>query len=169
VKQWLPNVLVVGPSRCGKDTFAKMLADATGLKYAGSMSELIAADFAKENETTVDFEMARRHENRQKWFEKGNEMRKGDPCALLRAGFAKGQILTGARNRRELLIGWAIYDAVIWVERPGVGEDPTLEFGMADLPVDKGIVAMNYGDMEFLKKVLGEVVDDLKDLTGATP
>lgn len=165
MKQWPPKILIVGHSGAGKDEFAKMLAKASGLAYAGSMSEVIAEHLAKVEGTTAAWQMAHRHDDRAKWFRVGNELRATDPCALLKAGFAKGDILTGARNKAEVTLGIWHFDWLVWIQRH-VEADPTLEYNLGDLPCDTWVVP-NHKELADLEREAIEFSDHIKK--GATP
>jgi hypothetical protein len=165
VKQWPPKVLIVGHSGAGKDEFAKMLAKASGLTYAGSMSAVIAEHLAKLEGTTAIWQMQHRHDDRAKWFRVGNELRATDPCALLKEGFARGDILTGARNKDEVTLGLLLVNWIVWIQRK-VERDPTLEYSLRDLPPNTWVIP-NHKGLRELEAMAIEFSDHIKK--GATP
>lgn len=151
--RWPPNILVCGDSGCGKDTFALYFCDGVDFEYAGSMSMVIAPRIANILGILADEALEIRHENRALWFNEGNAMRAENPTALLEAGFAKGNVLTGARNLEEINLGdkMGIVDWFIYIVRSGNAADQTMEYDENYLPEAKKIVVANDGTLEDLK------------------
>jgi hypothetical protein len=156
-----PKVLFVGPSQSGKDTAALMYCEETGATYAGSMSRVIAPVVAERLGITADEAYERRHECRSLWFDIGNELRSENPTALLDAGFANGDVLTGARNKAEVQLAASLNlaDLIVWVERPGVDVDPTLEFGWNDLDPARRYMVLNAGSLTYLRQEVTLLLD----------
>lgn len=147
------RILFCGPSGSGKDTAALMLCEITVLQYAGSMSKLIAPRVGELLGITAEEAYERRHEDRALWFRVGNEMREEDPCALIRSGFAKGDVLTGARNKEEVVEAarLGLVDRFVWVHRE-VPEDSTLQYRWDDLPEDRRYSLDNTSDLANLRQ-----------------
>lgn len=133
------KIAILGPSRAGKDVAADWLAANTRLRYTGSCSSVIAPVVAERYGMTVAEAFARRHEDRDLWFRTGNEMRASDPAALARETLRKGDICVGIRSRAEIeaVLSGGLVDLAIWVSRPNLPVDPTLEYGveMADIVI----------------------------------
>lgn len=77
-----PVIAIVGHGRSGKDTAAEWLAEHTVLRFAGGCSFAARHYMAQRLGLSPDESYARRHENRDKWFQYLNEFREGDPDRL---------------------------------------------------------------------------------------
>ena len=78
------RLLVVGPSRAGKDTACEYLAAVTHLRFAGSTSVFLAKYVADRLGVSVEQAYRSRHANRNQWHRVGNEIRRRDPGLLIR-------------------------------------------------------------------------------------
>ena len=125
------KVGIYGPGRAGKDECAAWLKRNTRLRYWGATSEVIKPHAAKRLGVSEREAWRTRHDHRELWRAIGDELRAGDPAALARVTLRSGDINVGVRAlveieavRREHLV-----DVAVWVDRPGLPDDPTLEFG----------------------------------------
>lgn len=121
----------MGPGRSGKDTASDYIQAHTSLRYSGTTSTIISRRIAEERGVTFEEAHAVRHAERDLWRAKGDEMRAHDPAALARVVLREGDILTGVRARCEMqaVRDEGLVDLVLWIDRPGIPEDPTQEFG----------------------------------------
>ena len=119
-----------GPSQCGKDTVAEWFRDNCGLRYGRSTSAVICPHIAAEDGISFEEAFARRHEDRERWFRKGIELRKDDPAALVREVVKDGDIVVGVRDGAEFRAArdQGLFRLSIWIDRD-VPDDPTLTYG----------------------------------------
>ena len=122
---------IMGPSRAGKDDAAAWLVEHTTLTYAGSTSIAISREVARREGISFEEAHEQRHRRKVYWRALGDEMRKNNPAALAEEMLKGSTLLVGVRARIEMQavnqIG--LCDLVVWVDRPGIPHDPTLEFG----------------------------------------
>jgi uncharacterized protein len=130
-----PVIAVIGPSRCGKDTVARLLRQQLNLKYVGSVSwwckeyvaSLLGLPVQEAWETRND------GDNGALWGRLIDQRRVGDPGCILREMLAAGaQIIPGIRKRAEFGAVRDRFTHVIWVERPGAPVDKTLDLTIED-------------------------------------
>jgi hypothetical protein len=147
VNQQLPRIAICGPGRSGKDTAGAWLAANTPLRLGRTTSEVIAPHVAKRLGRPVIEVFAERHQNRQLWFDIGNELRANDPAFLVRECLKNADIAVGLRNEDEVRAasGERIVDLVLWIERE-VPHDPTMKFG----PELCDFTLTNHGDLDDL-------------------
>jgi hypothetical protein len=92
-----------------------------------------------------------RHEHRDFWYNFCNELRKDDPCFLIRRVLAEGDMVVGIRDIVELegLKREKLVDAIIWVDANGRVDyvDPTVTFTI----IDCDYLLPNWGSKEDLK------------------
>lgn len=123
-------VAFCGPSRCGKDTAARIVAAHTDLRFRGSLSWYLAPYVAAHQGTTRGEAWCYRHKHPEIWTEMGDRVRSGDPLALVRDCLEEADIVAGCRSMRELeamrASGWI--SLFVWVDRD-VPPDPTIEYG----------------------------------------
>lgn len=150
------RILIVGHGRCGKDTFGPMLAEAMGLRWAGTFSKYLTPFVAERLGISEEEAYETRHQRREEWRRIGDEVRNGDPLALAKLAFAAGEISGGARSLVEIEALRDYCDHIIWIVR-SVPPDPTLEFdaGWADIVVD------NNGSLEELQETAKELAEAL--------
>lgn len=143
--------MLCGPSRCGKDEAAIWLSQNTPLRYAGSMSQVIAPHVARRLGKTVDEVFATRHADKQLWFDVGNELRARDPLRIVRECLEKSDIVVGPRDDGEIVHAREtdLIDLAIWIERE-VPEDPTMTYG----PELCDIVVLNLGPLHRMHESL---------------
>jgi hypothetical protein len=122
---------IMGPGRAGKDEAAEWLVANTTLTYAGSTSIAISREVARRENITFDEAHAQRHARRIYWRALADEMRAHNPSALAEEMLQGSTLLVGVRARVEMqaVIAKKLCDLVVWVDRPGIPPDPTLEFG----------------------------------------
>lgn len=152
----LPKIAICGPGRCGKDTAATWFASHTPLRFGRSTSEVIAPHVAARLGLPVEAAFSGRHDNRQFWFDVGNELREKDPAYLVRETLRDGEISVGMRNRSEVVAvrDAGIVDLIVWIDR-AVPADPTMEFGpeMCDVIVpNRGTLVEFYRHLEALAR-----------------
>lgn len=125
----LPKIAICGHGRSGKDTAGRWLAENTPLRLGLTTSQVIAPVIAAEDGVSVEVAFARRHQERERWFRRGNELRRNDPAYLVRGCLAGGEIAVGLRNADEIEAARAegLIDLFVWVERD-VPRDPTQTF-----------------------------------------
>ena len=140
-----PKIAICGPGRSGKDEAARWLASHTKLRFTRSTSEVIAPHAAARLGKGIAESFAERHENRQFWFDVGNELRAGDPAYLVRECLRGGEIVVGLRNADEVVEARRVglVDLFIWIERD-VLRDHTQTFG----PELCDVVIPNNGSLE---------------------
>jgi hypothetical protein len=121
---------IMGRGRSGKDEAADLFIKCFGLKYGGSTSVIISKEVAKRENLSFEEAHAQRHIRRQYWYDLGNEMRKDDPAALVRAVMQNSDMIVGVRDGEEMqtLKEENLCDLIVWVDRPSAPFDPTLKF-----------------------------------------
>lgn len=129
----LPNILLVGHGRCGKDTACEYLAKITTLRNAGTTSKYLCREVAHRKGISEEEAYARRHESdemRTDWYNIGNEMREGGPTTLVRKALDRGEITGGVRAYDEIVAckDEGLFDIIIWIENNRVAIDPTVKF-----------------------------------------
>lgn len=125
-------VAFLGPSRSGKDHLANVFASVTGLRRCPSCSEIILPFMATRLGVPLGQAWEERHLVRDEWRRCGDDLRRRDPAALVRATLMDGgRIVVGIRSVAELeaSIAEGLVSDCVWVQRPGVPRDETLEFG----------------------------------------
>lgn len=154
---------IAGHGRSGKDTVAELLSDLTGLLYVAGTSwyarEFVHAALGRAGiEYPSPLAAWRdRHNHRVFWAHAIGEYNRDDPVRLYRDCLADQSILTGVRRRHEkqALDAEGLVDLWLWIERPGVPADPTMEFG----PGECDVTILNDGDMAGLRAKLKRITD----------
>lgn len=126
----MKKVLFVGWGRAGKDEAAAYLAKITGLRYAGSFSWAALPYMAARLGIHPQLAWETRRQNRELWKKWCDELRAVDQTLLARMALHNGDICAGLRDEIELDAVYAakLFDRIIWVERHGIPEDPTVTF-----------------------------------------
>lgn len=130
------KLAISGPGRCGKDCAAEWLGANTSLRYVAGTSywarHLVFEQL--NNYADADECWRDRHNHRVTWAAIIGEYNRDDPAKLYRDCLREQDILTGVRWRREMqaVNAAGLVDLWIWVERPGIATDPTMEFGAAE-------------------------------------
>ena len=124
------KLLFVGWGRAGKDEAAAYLAKITGLRYAGSFSWAALPYMAARLGIHPQLAWETRHQNRELWKKYCDELRVVDQTLLARMALQSGDICAGLRDEIELdaVHDAALFDAIVWVTRPGIPQDPTVTF-----------------------------------------
>jgi len=164
--QQMPNVLVLGYGRHGKDTVSEMLRDNFGFTFTSS-SEFCAEKvvMAAIEDAWAKHEAAGGHQafpeptipryasvqecfddranHRQFWYEAIRDFNRPDLTALGQAIFAENDVYCGLRHKSEFhaVKNAGIPDVVIWVDRsdhlpPEPPESCSVEPWMADFIID---------------------------------
>lgn len=128
---------ISGPGRCGKDTAAEWLGRHTTMRYKAGTS-LWAASMVFDHlqradgprYATKDDCWQDRHNHRMLWAEVIAQYNRDDPVAMYRDCLAEQDILTGVRWRHEFeaINAAGLVDLWVWVERPGVELDLTMQY-----------------------------------------
>ncbi len=128
------NLLIVGWGRHGKDTAAMALHGWGDLVYAGSTSWQALPFMAKVLGVPEQIAWDERHNNRVRWWQECNKLRLQDPLFLVKRALQNANIVAGLRDDVEMKAAKAsgLFKAILWVERPGVPEDPTVTFKKED-------------------------------------
>jgi hypothetical protein len=124
------KLLFVGWGRAGKDEAASYLSTVTSLRYAGSTSWAALPYMAARLGQHPQVCWENRHKNRELWKQYLDEYR--GPCQTLLARIAlqSGDICSGVRDIVEIqaIKREKLFDRIIWIDRPGVPQDPTVTF-----------------------------------------
>lgn len=127
-----PVIAFLGPSRVGKDTCADMFSMATGVPRCPSCSSFILPFAAARLGLSPSAAWEVRHNWFGLWRQIGDDLRRDDPCRLVRWSLAAGgRIVVGVRSRGELEAAKreGLIQTAVWVFDPDGKPDPTLEFG----------------------------------------
>lgn len=161
----MKSVLIVGPGRSGKDTFARMLAKHMGeTRPSVSTSTMISMVMSSVSGVPVQILHAMRHEMRDKWAEAGDSLRTMFGTGyLMRIALAHTNIVTGVRKLPEIKYAFehSLFDEYVWMERDGIEPDTTLTFKQTDLP--RVTVVANNGSLEELEwkaKTLAKLIKE---------
>jgi hypothetical protein len=131
----IPKIAILGYGRAGKDEGSEFLAKHTALRFPGSTSEIALPFVAERLGLPEDVAWAKRHEMREDWYRICNELRADDPLFLVRKVLAKGDIVCGLRDKKEVqLLPSLGVDLRIWVHRD-VPVDHTTKFTKWDCDV----------------------------------
>ncbi len=146
------KIAISGPGRSGKDCAAEYLAKVAGLRYSAGTSywarnivfdwmHTNGYDYADAHECWTD-----RHNHRQTWADVIQEYNRVDPVQLYRDCLAEQDILTGVRSRFEMQAckSAGLVSSWLWIHRPGVCHDPTMEYEAKDCDT----VIVNDGTLE---------------------
>lgn len=126
-------VAVVGHGRSGKDTAAEFLGQLTGLRYVGSTSWIGLDYMASRLGLCPMTAWETRHAHRVRWKQYLDEYRADDPAKLVRLSLERGEIVSGIRDRCELVAAreHGLVRHIVWIQRD-VPVDPTVTFTMQD-------------------------------------
>lgn len=127
-----PRILIVGPSRCGKDHAGEWLGHNTHLTYGGTCSEYLCPFVAEQLGINAVEAYESRHQHREMWYKIGNEVRAqlGNQY-LLECCFERGDIAAGVRDADEMFLACetGMITDLLWISR-NVPDDPTLMFDL---------------------------------------
>jgi len=187
VEEEMPNVLVLGYGRHGKDTVSEMLRDNFGFTFTSS-SEFCAEQVVlkkvheiADGDTQLPPGMVRyetaeecfadRHASdahRQFWYEAIRDFNRPDLTALGQAIFAENDVYCGLRHKSEFhaVMNAGIPDVVIWVDRsdhlpPEPKESCSVEPWMADFIIDNNgtIKELEINVLSLFDRLMGEWQD----------
>lgn len=133
-----PMILFVGWGRCGKDTAGAFFHQHLGLKCVGSTSWAGVDFMARKLNVPPQIAWDERHNHRQFWKDSLDELRNmSGPATLIRWALfgdsgPKGRVLTGVRDKCEVVAARDICKHIVWIDRPGIDPDPTVTFGPGD-------------------------------------
>lgn len=126
----IPVLSFCGPGRSGKDVAGEYLAQRYQLDFTGSTSHIVCplVAYALRREESDCF--AQRHQERGFWKLFCDALRKEDASLIARLALADGDILSGVRGEPEVraVRDRGIADLLIWVRRPQVPADPTMDY-----------------------------------------
>jgi len=145
-----PRILFVGHGRSGKDECAKILHNRGPFVASGSLSWFALPYIAKFQRLIEQDAWERRHQFRDQWERYcNNVLRAQDDLFLVKLALGKGNVVTGVRGRAEMdaCKSSGLFDAIVWVERPGIPEDPTVKF----IREDCNLIIHNDGDLDDLR------------------
>lgn len=131
-----PRILVVGPGRAGKDEALLWFEKHTPYASGGTTSLYLAYDVAEAKGISVEEAYAKRHEDRNFWFELGNKLRETRGVLyLLKQALLRGNVVAGVRDNREIeaAIAEKLVDVVLWIDNSRVPHDPTMTFNHKDI------------------------------------
>lgn len=135
-KHNLPVLSFVGYGRSGKDTAAEYIVKRTKGKiiYGGSNSDVVSPLIAHSLGVSSKEAFDRRHENRNYWRVFLNVFREKHLTLISKMSLAMSDMLVGMRGAEEVpaVIEEKIATLVIWVEKPDVPVDETVEFTKQD-------------------------------------
>jgi hypothetical protein len=150
------KLIVMGHARHGKDTVSEILCSLLDLSFKSS-SEILNEEvvfpalkakygYANHEECFLD-----RVNHREEWFNLLVEYDTPDPARLGKLIFASYDIYCGLRNRDELIAikNTCDIDHILWVERPGVTEEP--ETSCTVTREDADYIIYNDGDLQELQ------------------
>ena len=127
------KIVIVGPARVGKDTFAAILGDLYGFTYESSSMFCVRKFLRKQLEDILSkrYESdeacyADRFDHRDLWFDLITAYHANDPGRLTRELLAEFDIYVGCRNRKEFLAAQkeGIFDLAIYLKAPARVDSP---------------------------------------------
>jgi hypothetical protein len=103
---------------------------------------------------------ARRHEDRQLWYEYLNEFRRDDPSKLIQLVLQTSDIVCGVRDREEMFAARreGLVDLLVWVHRPQAPLDTTVTYSRSDCDIvidNDGTIPQFHTRIRNLAKALG--------------
>lgn len=118
IEERLMKILLLGYSGSGKSTAAELLAKILNTSYANT-SDVIIQDFARANKIPILDVVNNKEAYREKIWRFGREKQAKDPLYPQRQQIEKVDIITGVRNRNEVVAArrYGLYDAIIWIDR----------------------------------------------------
>lgn len=159
----LPRIVPMfgGHGRSGKDEAAIALKEA-GWRFETSMSQVCAPLIAKDRREPVEEAFRERHHHRHFWRGWYDGLRDFDPKILVCMTLARNDLLVGIRSKAELVACREadLFQMAIWVDRPGIPVDPTVEYTIADcdclLPNYEDLESWHYRVVDFMTKIGGK-------------
>lgn len=144
--------MLVGHGRAGKDCAGEYLESVTHMKFAGTTSKFLAKYVAQRLGRDEADVYATRHQDRQLWFDIGNELRRDNPGLLIHEALAVGDITGGIRDIEEIVYAResGVADLIIWIENNRVPKDPTVKFTSREADI---IIENNWDLPEFYMRL----------------
>jgi hypothetical protein len=169
-KKSMSVVLFVGWGRAGKDESGKLFGECTKAKYGESTSWAMCPYLAAALHLPVQFAWENRHNDRMFWKAWCDAFRKEDPTIMSKMVLAHGDILVGTRGQIEFheTMKAKVVDHAVWVERPGVPPDPTVDFTKEEVLSYEGraSVLVNDGSIDDLRTKVRSLAKQLHMLKG---
>lgn len=137
LEKQIPVLGICGMGRAGKDTAAEFLCDKFGIVYPKSASWQILPLVAHMIGVSQEEAWRDRHQNREFWIAACHALRKGDVGLLVRMCLGAGDVAVGLRGKEEFhtVMREGLVDLMLWIDRPQVGNDITVEFTRDDCDV----------------------------------
>ena len=144
----MPNLMICGYARHGKDTVAELLADYANMTFESSshfVAERLILPALADKYGYKDAEECYqdRMNHRSEWFDLICEYNKDDPARLSREIFKVHDMYVGIRNAKEFIAAreQGVCDLSIWVDasqrHPPEGQDSnTIKSSMCDLVIE---------------------------------
>lgn len=160
------KILVLGYRGSGKDEFAKILSEKTGLKYT-NVSIKASEEFIKQGmesikvyETVLDC-YNDRDNYRDCWFRLFNQYTEKDKSRFVKKVLEDYDIYAGLRDKEQVLTSLHLFDVIVWTdasERVGVEDESSCNVtpDLADHIIDN-----NGTFLEFLEEI-DKFVDKIK-------
>lgn len=154
-----PTILILGYGRHGKDTFAEMLAEATGLEFVSSSfaaaEEVLLPLFNGRDDLpsydNVDACYADRSNHRAVWFDAISGYNTPDKSKLPAKVLEIGDMYVGMRCKHELQASLHLFDHVVWVDASERGLPPEDESSCTVAFAPHMFAVDNSGDLDHLK------------------
>ena len=165
------RIVIIGPARHGKDTFAMLMQAASDWTFESS-TNWVADKFVRNylaakgiNYGCLQACIDDRVNHRDLWYQACREYVKDDKSAIAEGIFAEHDIYVGIRGADELEAAAA--DAVIWVEAPNrIGADADRQqirdIGNLVTASDADFIVNNDGTIEELAEAALYIVEDIK-------
>lgn len=154
------KVVFIGHGQGGKSEAARIFAEMTGLRPAGSTSFFMREQIAEKLGVPVEQAWAERRQNREAWRTHYRAYLQGDPARVVREMLQQGDIIDGLRSRDEFEAAKAegLFDLVVWVECPWVTPDATQHLRASDADVviandQRGVAYLRAKLQDFAKRV----------------
>ncbi len=130
----IPVLAFLGYGRHGKDTAAEWWCKVAGTTYNSSASRAVLPIVATMAEDTPEHAWEVRHDNKDFWIEACHAIRRRELTLIVKLTLAVGDVLVGIRCGKELFEAKRLemIDYSLWLKRPTIGRDKTVEFGEED-------------------------------------
>ena len=153
----MPNLLIIGYARHGKDTVAEILAKDCGFEFTSS-SEFVGREVIWENWGKVRYDsfeamFADRMNWRETWMRMIAEYNTPRKDRTARTMLERGyDLYVGMRRLDELEASRHLFDHVVWVDRSEHLPPETGSMDITPLNAKADYVIDNNGDLEQLRK-----------------
>lgn len=126
------NVLVLGHSRSGKTTAAKMIAEMLKSEPPRNCSDFIIEDYAVEKASTPMEALtlarkiaANKNDHRQDLFKYGLSRQAKDPAYPVSEAIKHTNVVTGVRTPENLAASRDFFKLVVWIDREDAKSNAT--------------------------------------------